>query len=392
MTPSTELPTHSAAGRPMPLAARSLALAMTLLLALSAGCASSGVIDARALPPQYALAHVENSRTIDLSRLATFAVSNQRIDRGDVLDVTLGTGYADSVNNTTPVRVGDDGMANVPLVGKVFVSGFELEGAEQAIAAAGVSRGVFRDPHVTVTMHAQRINRVTVIGAVEKAGVYELPRGSSSLLAAIVAAGGMSKDAGTEVELRHPARAAVGPSAAANWNSVAQRPEQLAGFQGPQAPPPGTPRPQGFQPASSVRVNLVTAAAEGSNGYFLDDGDVVMVSKRDPQPVQVIGLVTKPGQYDLPVSQDLRVLDALAMAGGWSSPVADKVHVIRNMPGRPEPVVIEISIDEAKMHGKGNLLLGPGDTVSVEQTPATEFYDAFTRFLHFGLDGSVPLF
>ncbi len=136
---------------------------------------------------------------------------NQRIDRGDVLDITLGTGYSDQINNTTPARVADDGTINVSLVGKVFVGGFELEGAEQAIAAAGVSRGVFRDPHVTVTMRAQRINRITVIGSVEKPGVYEIPRGSSSLLAAIVSAGGLSKTAGTEVELRHPAHAA-GPA------------------------------------------------------------------------------------------------------------------------------------------------------------------------------------
>ena len=56
--------------------------------------------------------------------------------------------------------------------------------------------------------------------------------------------------------------------------------------------------------------------------------------------------------------------------------------------------MIEVSISEAKMHGKGNLRLGPGlDTVSVEQTPATIFYDAFTqRFLHFGLDAEAPVF
>ena len=193
MTPSADLPYPS---RPAGRSSWPRAWRRRLL-----GVAGDGVIDARSLPPQYALAHVENTRTLDLSRLATFAVSNQRIDRGDVLDVTLGTGYADSVNNTVPVRVGDHGTANIPLVGKVYLAGFELEGAEQAVAAAGVSRGMFLDPHVTVTMHTQRINRVTVIGAVEKPGVYELPRGSS-LLSALVAAGGMSKDAGTEVELR----------------------------------------------------------------------------------------------------------------------------------------------------------------------------------------------
>jgi polysaccharide export outer membrane protein len=305
------------------------------------------------------------------------------------------------VNNTAPVRVSDDGTANVPLVGKVYVAGLELEGAEQAISNAGVERGVFRDPHVTVTMHTQRINRITVIGAVEKPGVYEIPRGSSSLLAALVSAGGLSKEAGTVVELRRPARAA-GPTGAFNSGGFGGNqagnpiPAQQAAFQQPGAPggqfgPPGQPPPAQMVPASSRRINLVAAAEEGSNGFFLDDGDVVMVEKRDPEPVQVIGLVSKAGQYELPVNQDLRVLDALAMAGGWSSPVADKVYVIRNMPGRAEPVVIEVSISEAKRHGKGNLLLGPGDIVSVEQTPATIFLDALTRFLHFGLDGTVPV-
>ena len=43
---------------------------------------------------------------------------------------------------------------------------------------------------------------------------------------------------------------------------------------------------------------------------------MVMVEKRDPLPVHVIGLVAKPGQITLPANQDLHLLDAIALAGG----------------------------------------------------------------------------
>jgi polysaccharide export outer membrane protein len=271
--------------------------------------------------------------------------------------------------------VGEDGAANVPLVGKVQLAGLELAGAEQAIAAAGMQRGVFRNPHVTVTMKRPRVNKITVIGAVEEPGVYELPRGSSALLAALVAAGGLSDEAGTDVEIRRPGRHAptVVPS---------ESRDKLAGY---------VPAQPVATEASSLRVNLVSAAQEGRGGYYLDDGDVVMVEKRDPQPIHVIGLVKKPGEYELPTHRDLRVLDALALAGGLDIPWADNMLVIRHVPERTEPVLIQISIHEAKRNGRSNVRLAPGDVVSVEQTPQTVIYDVIRKF-NVGLAGSVPAF
>ena len=62
---------------------------------------------------------------------------------------------------------------------------------------------MFRNPCITVTMKQCRTRKVTVVGAVNKPGTHELPRGSSSLMAALLAAEGLSKEAGTEVEIRH---------------------------------------------------------------------------------------------------------------------------------------------------------------------------------------------
>ena len=91
------------------------------------------------------------------------------------------TDFGDQKSLTTPVRVERDGMANIPLIGRVALAGFELDEAGPVIASEGITRGVFRRPHVTVTMKRKRMNRITVMGAVKEPSVYELPSSGSSL-------------------------------------------------------------------------------------------------------------------------------------------------------------------------------------------------------------------
>ena len=102
------------------------------------------------------------------------------------------------------IRVSEDGAVTVPLVGPIQLAGLRLTGAEEAIRAESVRRGVYRDPHVSVLIKERRANRVTVVGEVEEPSTYELPTASSDLLAALVAAGGFTEDADTVVEIRRP--------------------------------------------------------------------------------------------------------------------------------------------------------------------------------------------
>ncbi|HEX4145196.1 MAG TPA: polysaccharide biosynthesis/export family protein [Pirellulales bacterium] len=346
------------------------------------GCARGRLMQAGTLPSEYLVAHVDNAQTIDLSKLATSSASNELIDCGDLLTVTVDSGFeGDRENAATTIRVGEDGNVQVPLVGSMSVAGIELTAAEQVIRNAAIERGVFRNPNVTVEMKQARVNRVTVLGAVSVPGTYQLPRASSSLLAAIVQAHGLSADAGTDIEIRRPALRSEAvpvdqePSVAAGGN-------QLAGFAKPHAT---------LRPTSSTRINLISATKEsaGSPEYYLDDGDVVMVEKRDPLPVHVIGLVTKPGQIRLPANQDLHLLDAIALAGGQATPYVNKVHLLRRVPGSEQPLVVEISLREAKSTGKGNMLLGPGDVVSVEQSPANFAMEMFKSIVPYAVSPAL---
>ena len=358
--------------------ARALAEALLLVLGVT-GCAQHRDYCAGRCPAELQAPPVHNAQTVDLSRFAGPPVSNERVGCGDVLDVSLAAGLGGDAISRFPIRVGDDGMAFLPEIGSLPLAGLELPGAEQTIAAACVHRGLYRQPQVTVTMARQRVNRITVVGAVKDPGIHELPREASYLMAAIVAAGGLDEDAGTNVEIRRPAapsRLASGGPSLSGESAV-----RFAGH--------AKDIPQ--QRVDLVCLDLANSVLEGTASNYLDDGTVVRVERRHPDPVQVVGLVHKPGQYDFPVNHELRVFGAIAMAGGLSHKLANKVLVIRNRPDGQGTVLIEVDLRAAKRNAEENLRLAPGDLVSVEQTPLTVMIDVITK-IPFGIGATVPVF
>ena len=292
---------------------------------------------------------------------------SEAIYPGDVLEVTIATGLEEKSPESWPLRVSDAGDIDVPLVGAVHVAGLLLPDAEQLVRHECITRRLYRDPLVSVLLRNRKSIRVTVVGAVESPGTYELPAVSSDLLAALIAAGGLSEKASTIVEIRNMGDANVLPSAG------------------------GDPRRTVAQ-AGSVRVDLIAAGQGLSPDYRIDDGSVIMVREEEPKTIQVIGLVRKPDQLEIDPGKEVRLLDAIAMAGGLTIELADKVHVIRNLEKADKPVVIQASIREAKRGGQANLLLAPGDVVSVEETPLTFTVSTIQNFVRFGFSSAIPGF
>ena len=126
-----------------------------------------------------------------------------------------------------------------------------------------------------------------------------------------MASGGLTEDAGTVIEIRHPnSTATAGPAAGPEGVALA------AFVESAEAPP------------RIVRVDL-SEITQGNSAVDLhvEDGTVVMVMERENRSVSVIGLVRRPDNYELPTDDSLRLLDALALAGGPTVSVADKVRV-----------------------------------------------------------------
>lgn len=357
------------------------------------------------MPARYQAAVVSNAKVADLGRLSMPTVSSSLIEPEDVVDVTISSGLETGGGNApTPVRVDDGGTAMIALVGPVPLAGLEPFQAEQRIAAAAVERGLYRAPQVTVTMRKKAVNRITVIGAVQKQGVQELPRSQSTLLAALVAAGSLGDQAGTTIEVRRHAsggrrlaaadgvpiqatEAPASPSAGEVQLTSAVSPINRLPAPGGLPPKTAMPYPEPSMdtslPARTLTIDLAQIDAAGRNDVTLQDGDVVRVETRDPMPISVIGLVNKPGKYEMPVGQPVHVLDAIAMAGERSNEWADKIFVTRQVRGEHEPVVIQTSVAAAQHDNESNIRLAPGDVVSVEKTSQTVVNNVLKSIIRF---------
>jgi polysaccharide export outer membrane protein len=344
-----------------------LLFGLTMLFAT--GCHRGLIYTPTQLPPEFLAHQVHSAQRLNLTRFARTGTNSQQISAGDQLQVAITTGLeSDDQAEWPPIRVDDQGSVDLPLVGAVEIAGLDLAAAEQRIRDESVRRAIYRAPNVSVSLVKRRTNRVTVVGAVVEGGVRELPAADCDLFAAIVAAGGLSDDASTVVEIRHP--------------SVSPPETSLASF-----PLTGPPVPN----ASLERIDLVELERAESDAQ-LEDGAVVMVLPQAPRTIQVIGLVNKPSQIEMPADQDVRMLDAIAQAGGLTLQIANKVHVIRQVPGRDAPVVIETTIRDAKSQAHANILLAAGDVVSVEETPSTFTVEMLRSFIRFGFTSSIPGF
>ena len=391
-------------------AKRSRACCHTIVLLICglAGCQTAN-FHAANLPQRYLAARVPGDISDRLTQLVGASYDNNTINPGDKLAVLVSTGRESEDSDPVNLKVKENGTVEVPLVGTVHVAGQDVLAAAQSIGAASVERGIYRQPHVTVDISAKATNSVTVMGAVEKPGVHEVPRNSSDLLHALAIAGGLTAEAGTRVEIirNNPNNAKTRFASANQEHADLQITESRAENEGVELAAYSQLAPL---QDSAVGMGL-TPSADGSQGYVVDlaaiqrlpasddayrlqDRDVVMVVPAQKRIIHVSGLVKNPGKYELPITEDIHLLDAIALAGGYSSLVADKVLIIRRVPGQELPITIQASLRGSKRNGRENLLVAPGDSISLEQTPTTVVVDTFARIIHFsvGVTGASTIF
>lgn len=357
-----------------------MAAATALVLSLAnVGC-QSGAIDATALPSHLSPPPVVDVHTLPLARLASTSFRGEQISPGDTLELQVVTGVEKGDAKTWPLTVQRDGTIDVPLVGRINVAGMQVDSARHAIRTASVERGIYRRPTVTLRVDERRTNHVTVTGAVEDPGSYQLPVTGSDLFSALMKAGGLAEDADAVVEIRRAAGSSrPGAPRGPDEGTIAQ-----VGYEAEQT------SADRLVASDAFAIDLVAATKQPVPSAFqLGDGDVVTVRRRPPRFIQVIGLVNKPDRLRIPPGQNPNVLEAIAMAGGVSESLADRVIVVRQVPGKPEPVTIEVSIANAKQSASANPILADGDVVSVEETPTTFLVSTVKSLIRIGVNSAT---
>lgn len=211
---------------------------------------------------------------------------------GDLLKVTiLGAPESDQ-----EVRVGSDGSIGLNFVGPVTVAGLTTEKAQAAIAKKLVAGGFFTDPQVSVFAKEYATQGVSVLGEVQKPGVYPV-LGARNLFDVLSLAGGTTQKAGRVVSVTHR-----------------------------------------DDPKASTNVLLSNDPTESIHSNIeVFPGDTVVVSRAGV--VYVVGDVHKPSGVLMDHGTDMTVLEAIAMAEGTlPSAALNKAKLIRKTPagGRQE--------------------------------------------------------
>ena len=363
-----------------PKPSRQTVMLCTVLLSCLSGCHQT-MYTTSSLPIRYAAIPTADRGAIDISQLTGPPQRTDLIVPGDLIGVSITTGLEEKEPTSWPLRVAENGTVNIPVVGPVRVVGMTLPQAEQFIQHTSIERGKYVHPTIAVVLEDRQSNVVTVIGAVNKPGQYNIPDVNSNVLAAIVAAEGLHEDAGTIVEIWHPVSNTVTDNS--NEGSI-----QPATF---------TDSSQDLHPSTTTNspdmVHQIDLAAPSPDvDVSILDGTVVKVRPQSRQTIQVIGLVKKPDVYDLQPGEEYRLLDAIALAGGRRLQLADKVRIIRRTQDSNQLITIAASVRSAKQNSRDNIRLTAGDVVSVEETPTTFTLETLRSFIRFGFTSGIPGF
>ena len=134
--------------------------------------------------------------------LSSNASADYRVGPEDLLEITLfniseTTNLGAVTPRTNTVRVSQQGQISLPLIGEIDVKGLTSIGLEKKLREA--YDNYIYNPQVGVLIREYR-QRVSVIGAVQRPGVFELS-GPKSVIEMLAMAGGVSDKAGSQVHI-----------------------------------------------------------------------------------------------------------------------------------------------------------------------------------------------
>lgn len=289
-----------------------------MLLVASMALAQTTPSQTASSPPQPASA---TASPVNPSSAATTQGIEPLIGIGDLVKVSV-MGVPDFDQE---LRVGGSGDVYLQLAGSVHIAGLTTEQAEQTIRKKLLSGGFFADPQVLVFEKDYATQGVSVLGEVQRPGVYPVT-GPRRLFDVLSLAGGVTPKAGQNVSISHR-----------------------------------------DQPHSSHTVTMSRDPNENIEANVdIFPGDTIVVSKAGT--VYVVGDVRKPTVVVLETSGNISVLQAIAVAEG-ANPTAKLggTKIIRRTASGPQNIPIDLKkILAAKAP---DVILQPEDIVFVPASP-----------------------
>lgn len=219
-----------------------------------------------------------------------------------------------------------DGIVNLPSIGSITAGGKTLDELAADVKSRLSDR--LRDPEVTVSLKTARMQRVYVLGAVSKPGLYDMKPGWR-ITESVAAAGGLAAGIETTDCCATILRALTGER-------------------------------------ESVKLSDVFQGVEDAN-VGVNSGDVITVNAEETIPVYVMGKVKTPGLYRVR-KDSAGVAVALTLAGGITDDAAINRVTITHLNGESQVVDLAPALLQGKQESSGRLQAG--DLVVVPEETA----------------------
>ena len=278
------------------------------------------------------------------SSQSTGSALDYRIGADDLLQVTIYNipeQEARATPRTVILRVSQQGMIVVPLAGEINVKGMAVADVQRELAK--LYSKYIRNPQIGVMVTEYR-QRASVMGAVQKPGVFELT-GPKTVIDMLALAGGVTEKAGNQVHVYRQ-------------DEKGNRQSMVIDLM--------------------VLANNTGAVTDGKNteavNMPMQAGDVINV----PQSGMffVDGAVGKPGSYALGRNYTLR--QALATAGGVDVELADYSAVTINRRHSSEKMeTISVNLDAVIAGSATDPQVQPDDVILVPMSGFKYFVKRF---------------
>jgi len=293
-------------------------LAAIALAGIAAVAAAGGQASSPAIPAGQASGAAASA--------AQVTSAEYKIGPKDLLEITV-LGVQEI--NKHVVRVSEEGRITLPLLGEVGVGNLTKFEVEKKLAGLAGEKIVL-NPQVTVHILEYLSRRVSVVGAVEKPGPFEL-LGRQTVLNAISEAGGLTRDAGEEIII------------------IRQLPEGES---------------------TSIRISIDGLFVQGDPklNLVLEPGDVINVPVDKLVPIYVFGQVRNPGALQVKRSSLPTLTQAIAQAGGFTDRANRKRVQIRRKDAAGHEIEINVNVRNILKGKIKDIPLLVNDTVYVPES------------------------
>jgi polysaccharide biosynthesis/export protein len=235
----------------------------------------------------------------------------------------IGLAVYDAPELTRTVRVGPDGLIDLPLLKEHIRAEGLLPGElETTIAGALKEERILIRPVVTVTIVEYHGRNVSVMGAVRKPVTFQVT-GATTVMDALARAEGITNDAGPELLLVHPGQPDV----------------------------------------RKINVNELMAGDNPGLNVLLEGGEELRVP--EARKIYVVGNVKKPGAIPVRDNSQSTVLKLLAIVEGLTPYSANRAYILRNDSATGQRREIPIELKKILARKSPDLALMPDDILYI---------------------------